>query len=103
MPDSTPVASRTVRAADVIMAALERAGVRHVFTLPGGGSMHLVDALAKTTTLRAFPCHHEQACGIAAEAYGRIAGPLGVALVTTGPGATNILTPLVGAGIGASP
>ncbi len=101
MPDAS--SSRTVRVADVLVAALERAGVRHVFTLPGGGSMHLVDALAQAATLRAFPCHHEQACGIAAEAYGRIAGPLGVALVTTGPGATNVLTPLVGAWIESSP
>ncbi len=92
-----------MRVADVIIATLERAGVRHVFTLPGGGSMHLVDALAQAATMKAFPCHHEQACGIAAEAYGRIAGPLGVAMVTTGPGATNLITPLVGAWIESSP
>jgi acetolactate synthase-1/2/3 large subunit len=100
MPE-VPVAN--VRVADVLIAALARAGVDHVFTLPGGGSMHLVDALAKSADVDAFPCHHEQACGIAAEAYGRVRGPFGVVLVTTGPGATNVLTPLVGAWIESSP
>jgi acetolactate synthase-1/2/3 large subunit len=71
--------------------------------VPGGGAMHLNDALARCTALRAVHCFHEQSCGIAAEASGRIAGPLGVAMVTTGPGATNVMTPLAGAWIESSP
>jgi acetolactate synthase-1/2/3 large subunit len=92
-----------MRVADWLMNAVAAAGVDHVFLLPGGGAMHLNDALAQCKALSWVACHHEQSCGIAAEAYGRIAGKLGVALVTTGPGATNILTPVAGAWIESSP
>lgn len=96
-----------MRVADRIMQRLADAGVRHIFLLPGGGAMHLNDALALEGRLEAVHCHHEQACGIAAEAYGRTGYPgnpgFGVALVTTGPGATNILTPVVGAWLDSIP
>lgn len=88
--------------ADYIMSAIAKAGVTDVFVLPGGGAMHLNDALARSG-LRYVACHHEQACGIAAEAYGRISENIGVAMVTTGPGATNVLTPVAGAWIESSP
>ena len=91
-----------VRVADYIMQAIESASVGHVFMLPGGGAMHLNDALAQSR-LQHVVCHHEQACGIAAEAYGRIRENLGVAMVTTGPGATNAITPVAGAWIESSP
>lgn len=91
-----------MRASDWLMGALADAGARHVFMVPGGGAMHLNDALARCQRLKWIHCFHEQACGIAAEAYGRIAGPFGVAMVTTGPGATNVLTPLAGAWIESS-
>lgn len=92
----------TVRVADYVMQRIADAGVRHVFLLPGGGAMYLDDALAQSE-LEYVPCHHEQACGIAAEAYGRVAENLGVAVVTSGPGATNVLTPVAGAWIESSP
>jgi acetolactate synthase-1/2/3 large subunit len=92
------------RVADVVAQWLVAAGVRDVFLLPGGGAMYLNDGVACEPGLRAIPCHHEQACGIAAEAYGRVheAG-FGVAMVTTGPGATNVLTPVAGAWIESLP
>lgn len=69
--------------------------------------MHLNDALACESRLTPVPCHHEQACGIAAEAYGRTGYPdnpgFGVAMVTTGPGATNIITPVAGAWLDSIP
>lgn len=69
--------------------------------------MHLNDALACESRIKPVPCHHEQACGIAAEAYGRTGHPdnpgFGVALVTTGPGATNLITPVAGAWIDSVP
>ena len=71
--------------------------------LPGGGAMHLNDALTLEPRITAVPCHHEQACGIAAEAYGRVKETFGVVMVTTGPGATNVLTPVVGAWIESVP
>ncbi|MEO2218040.1 thiamine pyrophosphate-binding protein [Chromobacterium vaccinii] len=95
--------AKLVRLADYVMDFLAARGVRHVFLLPGGGAMHLNDALAQQPDIRAVHCHHEQACGIAAEAYGRLAERTGVAMVTTGPGATNILTPVAGAWIESLP
>lgn len=96
-----------MRVADYLMQRLAEAGVKHVFLLPGGGAMYLNDALACTPQLQAIPCHHEQACGIAAEAYGRTgyAGnpDFGVAMVTTGPGATNVITAVAGAWIDSIP
>jgi acetolactate synthase-1/2/3 large subunit len=92
------------RVADYLFAALADQGVRQVFLLPGGGAMYLNDALQCQKRLEPIPCHHEQACGIAAEANGRTnAAGFGVALVTTGPGALNVLTPFTGAWIESLP
>jgi len=95
--------SDPVRVADYIMARIAAEGVRHVFVLPGGGAMHLVDALGQNPDLDFVANHHEQACAIAAEAYARVNGNLGVALVTTGPGATNAITAVAGAWIESVP
>jgi acetolactate synthase-1/2/3 large subunit len=96
-----------MRVADWIMKRLADEGLRHMFLLPGGGAMYLNDALACEPRITPVPCHHEQACGIAAEAYGRTGHPdnpgFGVALVTTGPGATNVITPVAGAWIDSIP
>jgi acetolactate synthase-1/2/3 large subunit len=96
-----------MRVADWIMRRLVAEGVRHVFLLPGGGAMHLNDALALEKQITPVPCHHEQACAIAAEAYGRTGYPsnpgFGVALVTTGPGATNVVTAVAGAWLDSIP
>jgi len=78
-----------VRVADYIFSAIADLGVKHVFLLPGGGAMHLVDALGQNPDIEFIPTHHEQAATIAAEAYGRVNEKIGVALVTTGPGALN--------------
>jgi acetolactate synthase-1/2/3 large subunit len=92
-----------MRVADYLMSRLADAGIDHVFLLPGGGAMHLNDGLACEPRITAVPCHHEQACGIAAEAWGRVSGKFGVAMVTTGPGATNVITPVAGAWIESVP
>jgi acetolactate synthase-1/2/3 large subunit len=94
-----------VRVADYVLGRVADAGVRQVFLLTGGGAMYLNDALACEQRIEAVPCHHEQACGIAAEANGRVhdTRDFGVALVTTGPGSTNILTPVAGAWIESLP
>jgi acetolactate synthase-1/2/3 large subunit len=95
--------TKTVRVADYIMARIAAEGVKHIFVLPGGGSMYLVDALGLNPNMDYVPNHHEQACSIAAEAYARVNENLGVALVTTGPGATNAITGVVGAWIESVP
>lgn len=97
----------TIRVADWILRRLADEGLRHVFLLPGGGAMHLNDALACESRLTPIACHHEQAAAIAAEAYGRTGHPdnpgFGAAMVTTGPGATNAITPVAGAWIDSVP
>jgi acetolactate synthase-1/2/3 large subunit len=78
-------------------------GVKHIFLLPGGGCMHLVDSVGNCKDLE-YVCNlHEQACAIASEAYGQYTNNLGVALVTTGPGGTNTLTGVAGAWLDSTP
>ncbi len=93
----------TMRVADYVFAFVARQGVAAVFTVPGGGAMFLVDAAGQAEGITVVPNHHEQASAIAAEAYGRVTGHLGVALVTTGPGATNAITAVAGAWIESTP
>ena len=79
------------KVSDYVFDTLKAAGVDTVFTLTGGGIMHLVDSLGRSG-MDYVCCHHEQACAIAAQAYGMYHDRLGVCLVTTGPGGTNALT-----------
>jgi len=73
------------------MDVLSQYGVRHVFGLPGGGCMHLIDALHDRQDIQFVQFLHEQAASFAAESYAMFTG-LGVCLVTSGPGATNAIT-----------
>lgn len=92
-----------MKLSDYVMDAIAAAGVRHVFMLPGGGSMHLVDSLGRNPDLD-FVCNlHEQGCAIAADAYGQYTNNLGVAMVTTGPGGTNSLTGVAAAWLDSTP
>lgn len=92
-----------MKLSDYVFEAVADAGVRHVFYLPGGGAMHLVDSLGKCERLEPILMLHEQAAAIAAEAYARVTGNLGTVLVTTGPGGTNALTGVAGAWIESTP
>ncbi len=80
-----------MRLADYVMNFLEDADVKHIFMLSGGGIMYLVDALGHAG-IDYVCCHHEQAVGIAAQAYAMEKNALGVCMATTGPGGTNVLT-----------
>ena len=95
--------SETYRVADFIADFIEKIGVKNVFLLPGGGAMHLVDAVGKNSKIEVVACLHEQAAAISAEAYSRISENIGVAMVTTGPGATNAITAVAGAWIESVP
>ena len=88
---------------DYIVKSLANQGVRDFFLLPGGGCMYLVDAIARSSEVRPMPMLHEQSVGIAAEAYAQFKNSLGVALVTTGPGATNAITPCAAAWTDSTP
>lgn len=92
-----------MKVSDYIMRFIARLGVGHVFYVSGGGAMHLNDSLGHTGGLTGVAMLHEQGASIAAEAYARIKNGYGVCLVTSGPGATNALTGLVGAYIDSSP
>lgn len=80
-----------VKLSDYVMGRLA-AEVGHVFFLPGGGCMHLVDSLRREQRLTPVVCLHEQAVAVAADAYSQYTGRLGVGLVTAGPGSTNAIT-----------
>src|SRR3954462_11280861 len=82
-----------MRGADALIAALERAGVDTVFGMPGGASLPLYDALLDSP-VRHVLMRHEAAAGHAAEGYARATGRVGVAFATSGPGATNLVTPI---------
>lgn len=74
----------------------EEEKIENIFLLSGGGCMHLVDSLGNSG-INYVCCLHEQAAGIAASGYAQYKNSLGVALVTTGPGGTNAVTPVAGA------
>ena len=81
-----------MKLSDYVVDVIAGTGVKHVFMLAGGGAMHLNDSLGRSKRLE-YVCNlHEQACAIAAEAYGQYTNNLGVCMVTTGPGSTNTLT-----------
>ncbi len=92
-----------MKLSDYVFNFIAETGTRHIFFLPGGGCMHLVDSLGRNNELQKICCLHEQAAAIAAEAYSQYTNNLGVALVTTGPGATNAITGVAGAWIDSTP
>jgi len=92
-----------MKLSDYVFQYITTLGVKHVFMLPGGGAMHLVDSLGSCAGLQYIPVLHEQAAAIAAEAYARVTNNLGVALVTTGPGGTNAITGVAGAWLESTP
>jgi acetolactate synthase-1/2/3 large subunit len=90
--DDTSRRLRVIRVSDYVMDRIAREGVKHVFMVSGGSGMFLIESLGLHRDL-AYVCnHHEQAVAMAADAYPRITGNLGVALVTSGPATTNALT-----------
>lgn len=85
-----------VKISNLIADFMVEKGVKHVFTVTGGGAMHLNDALGHKEGLTSVYNHHEQACAIAAEGYARLTGNIAVCCVTSGPGGTNAITGVMG-------
>ena len=81
-----------MKASDYIADFLHAQGVPFIFEMVGGMITHIIDSLHQRGQIRIVSMHHEQAAGFAAEAVGRMTGVPGVALATSGPGATNLLT-----------
>jgi acetolactate synthase-1/2/3 large subunit len=86
-----------MRAVDATLAALKRAGVNAIFGLPGGPVIPLFDALHDDPDIRTFLVRHEQGAGHMAEGYAKVTGRAGVCTATSGPGATNLVTPITDA------
>ena len=89
--------------ADAILRSLEAEGVEVVFGIPGGAVLPLYDAIARGTTIRHVLARHEQGAGHMAEGYARVSGRVGVAVATSGPGATNLVTPIADAWMDSTP
>lgn len=85
-----------IKVSDYIAKQLVKHGITQVFSVTGGGAMHLNDALGHEKGLTCLYQHHEQACAIAAESYARIHNKIGAVCVTTGPGGTNAITGVLG-------
>lgn len=92
-----------IKVSDYIMDFIADLGVTNIFCVTGGGAMHLNNSLGSNERLSGVFMLHEQGASIAAEAYARIHEGYGCCLVTSGPGATNAITGLVGAYIDSIP
>ena len=86
-----------------VVAALGAEGVRHVFGIPGVHNLAIYDALLRQSALVHVLARHEAGAAFMADGYARASGAPGVVVVTTGPGATNVLTPLVESYAGSTP
>lgn len=86
-----------VKVSDFIAEQLAINGCDLVFGVSGGASLHLLQSIIDHPSLRLITVHHEQSVAMAAEAYSRITGKIGVGVVTSGPGATNLTTGIAGA------
>lgn len=84
------------KVSDYIADFIARWGIQDIFTVTGGGAMHLNDAFGHHEKLHCTYQHHEQACAMAAEAYARVENKMAAVCVTTGPGATNAITGVLG-------
>ena len=94
-----PAATR-VEAAELIVAYLEKVGVRHVFGVPGGAIEPIYNALARSERrggARAVVARHESGAAFMADGCARETGRIGVVIATSGPGATNLITGVAGA------
>ncbi len=85
------------KGADIVIEALKEEGVEVIFGLPGGAIMEVYDALYRDGSIKHILARHEQGAGHMAEGYAKATGKVGVAMTTSGPGATNIVTPIADA------
>jgi acetolactate synthase I/II/III large subunit len=88
---------------DAILRALEHEGVDVAFGIPGGAILPTYDAIARGTSVRHVLARHEQGAGHMAEGYARASGKVGVAIATSGPGATNLVTAMADAWMDSTP
>jgi acetolactate synthase-1/2/3 large subunit len=92
-----------MKLSDYILKFVADQNVKHVFLVTGGGAMHLNASLAQEKRITPICNSHEQASAMCAESYAKAVNGLGVAMVTTGPGATNAVTGVAGAWLDSTP
>lgn len=92
-----------IKVANYIADFLAQKDITDIFTVTGGGAMHLNDALGHHEKLNCIYNHHEQACSIAAEGYTRLTNRLAAVCVTSGPGGTNAITGVLGSWLDSIP
>jgi acetolactate synthase-1/2/3 large subunit len=100
MPSSAAVAAN---GADIVLRVLEAEAAEICFGMPGGAILPIYDAIARGTTVRHVLVRHEQGAGHMAEGYARATGRPGVVFATSGPGATNLVTPIADAKLDSIP
>ncbi|MFD6135597.1 acetolactate synthase large subunit [Isoptericola sp. NPDC056618] len=91
------VSGEEVTGAESIVRSLESVGVENVFGIPGGAILPLYDPLMDSKQIRHVLVRHEQGGGHAAQGYAHATGKVGVTMATSGPGATNLVTPIADA------
>ncbi|MEO6828087.1 MAG: acetolactate synthase large subunit [Microbacteriaceae bacterium] len=94
---ATPAEPEILTGSGAILRTLEKLGVTDVFGIPGGAIIPFYDELMASTTIRHVLVRHEQGAGHAAEGYASSTGKVGVAIATSGPGATNLVTAIADA------
>ncbi len=94
---ASPAAPEIITGAEAVVRSLENLGVTDVFGLPGGAILPVYDPLFGSQKLRHILVRHEQGAGHAAQGYASSSGKLGVAIATSGPGATNLVTAIADA------
>jgi acetolactate synthase I/II/III large subunit len=92
-----------MKASDYIAEFLEAKGVTCIFELSGGMITHLLDSISQKTKINIVTMHHEQSAAFAADTFGRVTGIPGIAMATSGPGATNLLTGIASCYFDSSP
>ena len=97
VPSRSPSSPEILTGSGAILRSLEHLGVKDVFGLPGGAIMPFYDELMSSTAIRHILVRHEQGAGHAAEGYASSSGKVGVAIATSGPGATNLVTAIADA------
>ena len=95
--------SEQITGAQSLVHSLEAAGVTDIFGIPGGAILPLYDPLMDSSQIRHILVRHEQGAGHAAEGYAYTSGKVGVCMATSGPGATNLVTPIADANMDSVP
>lgn len=89
--------------AEILIESLKKEGVKHIFGYPGGVVLNIFDSLYDNKEVQLILTRHEQGAVHAADGYARASGKVGVALVTSGPGATNTITGIATASMDSIP